>query len=86
MPWSADYFKYRVLGTMPLPFTFDDLMDRVDGVFDGEPPYEEIKDIILDLLGRSGAPPLLSQRFDHTIHDSTNEISGRKQIVFEPVL
>ena len=85
MPWSADYFKYRVLGTMPAPFSFEDLMSRVNGVFGEEPPYEEIKGIILDLLGQGGAPTLLRQRFDLTVDEATNEVGGRKEIVFEPV-
>jgi type I restriction enzyme S subunit len=84
MPWSADYFKYRVLGTMPARFSFDDLMERVNGVFSEEPPYEEIKDIILELLGQGGEPALLQQRFDLTIDQSTDEVAGSKQIVFEP--
>jgi type I restriction enzyme, S subunit len=84
MPWSADYFKYRVLGTMPAPFSFDDLMERVSGVFNEEPPYEEIKGIILGLLGQGGGPALLRQRFDLTVDEGTNEVTGRKQIVFEP--
>ncbi len=84
MPWSADYFKYRVLGTIPAPFSFDDLMNRVSGVFSEEPPYEEIKDIILNLLGQGDVPALLRQRFDLTVDEKTNEVTGRKQIVFEP--
>jgi type I restriction enzyme S subunit len=85
MPWSADYFKYRVLGTMPTPFSFDDLMQRVSGVFDEDPPfYEEIKNIILELLGQGGGPALLRQRFDLAINEDTNEVTGSKQIVFEP--
>ena len=84
MPWSEDYFKYRVLGTMPTPFSFDDLMNRVNGVFSEEPPYEQIKDIILELLGQGGGHALLRQRFDLTVDETTNEVKGRKQIVFEP--
>ena len=85
MPWSADYFKYRVLGTMSTPFSFDDLMQKASGFFDGEPHYEEIKDIMLELLGLGGAPALLRQRLDLTVDEATNEVGGRKQIVFEPV-
>jgi hypothetical protein len=84
MPWSSDYFKYRVLGTMPTPFSFEDLMQKVNGVFNEEPPYEEIKDIILELLGQSGHPALLCQRFDLTVDEATNEVRGRKQMFFEP--
>ena len=85
MPWSADYFKYRVLGTMPTPFSFDDLMQRARGYFEGEPHYEEIKDIMLELLGQGESPTILRQRFDLTINEGTNEIFGSKQIVFESV-
>ncbi len=83
-PWSAEYFKYRVLGTLPTPFTFDEVIQRVNGAFDEEPPYEEIKNIIFELLGQDGSPALLRQRFDLRINEKTNEISGRKEIVFEP--
>ena len=50
-------------------------MQKAESVFDEAPPYEEIKDMILDLLGQGGAPALLRQRFDSL---------GRKEIVFEP--
>lgn len=83
-PWSAEYFKYRVLGTLPTPFTFDEVMQRVNGAFDEEPPYEEIKNIIFELLCRDYGPARLRQRFDLQIDEKTNEISGRKEIVFEP--
>ena len=75
IPWSSDYFKYRILGTQPTPFSFGDVMQKAESVFDEAPPYEEIKDMILDLLGQGGAPALLRQRFDSL---------GRKEIVFEP--
>jgi hypothetical protein len=68
MPWSADYFRYRVLGTMPVPFNFDEVMQRVDGIFSEAPSYEEIKDTFLELLGQAGGPTLLKQRFDLRIH------------------
>jgi type I restriction enzyme S subunit len=85
MPWSADFFKYRVLGAMHPPFSFDDLMERVSGTFIEEPPYEEMKSIVMDLLGRGVEPALLRQRFDLTINENTGEVGGRKQIVFEPI-
>jgi len=53
IPWSADYFKYRILGVQPVPFSFGEVMQKADSVFD-EPSYEEIKDMILDMLGKGG--------------------------------
>jgi type I restriction enzyme S subunit len=85
MPWSADYFKYRVLGIMPTPFSFDDLMQRVSGVFSEEPPYEEIKDIILELLGQGGGAPLIRQRFGTSTIEETTKAHDYKQIVLEPI-
>ena len=85
MPWSPEYFKYRIVGTMPVPFSFGEIMTRANGTFNEEPPYDEIKDIILELLGKGGRPALLSQKFDLEINDNTNKVSGRKEIVFEPV-
>ncbi len=84
LKWSADYFKYRILGLQPPPFSFDDVMHKAASVFDELPPYEEIKDIILELLGQGGGRTLLSQSFDLHIDANTKEASGRKEIVFGP--
>lgn len=92
IPWSADYFKYRILATQPAPFSFADLMQKAENVFEEPPPYETIKDIIFDLVGQDEKPALLRQRFDLNEVKETDsdgrEISsftGRKEIVFEPV-
>jgi type I restriction enzyme S subunit len=82
--WSADYFKYRILGVQPVPFSFSDVMQKAESVFDEPPPYEEIKDMILGLLGQGNGRALLRQRFDLHIDVKTKEVSGRKEIVFEP--
>jgi type I restriction enzyme S subunit len=84
IPWSADYFKYRILGLQPTPFSFSDVMQRAESVFNEAPPYEQIKDMILELLRQDGGPARLSQRFDFHIDAKTKEASGRKEIVFEP--
>jgi type I restriction enzyme S subunit len=81
VPWSADYFKYRILASQSIPFSFNDVMQKADSVFD-DPPYEEIKDMIMDLLGKGGNPALLTQTFDLNIDATTKETSGRKEIVF----
>jgi type I restriction enzyme, S subunit len=83
IPWSADYFKYRILGAHNVPFSFGQLMQKAESVFD-ELPYEEIKDIILDLLGRGDKPAVLAQMFDLNIDATTKETSGRKEILFGP--
>jgi type I restriction enzyme S subunit len=79
--WSGDYFKYRILASQSIPFSFNEVMQKADSVFD-DPPYEEIKDIIMDLLGKGGNPALLTQTFDLNIDAATKETSGRKEIVF----
>jgi hypothetical protein len=79
--WSADYFKYRVFGALPLPFSFSDVMRKAESVFE-DPPYGEIKEIIFDLLGKGGCPAIISQKFDLNIDADTREASGRKEIVF----
>jgi type I restriction enzyme, S subunit len=84
IPWSSDYFKYRVLGTLPAPFSFDEVMQTAESVFDEPPPYEEIKDMFLGLLGQGGRRAILNQRFDLRIDANTKDVSGRKEIVFEP--
>jgi type I restriction enzyme S subunit len=83
IPWSGDYFKYRLLGVQSAPFTFAEVMQKADSVFDA-PPYEEIKDMILELLGQGGGPAILTQGFDLQIDENTKEASGRKEIVFGP--
>jgi type I restriction enzyme S subunit len=83
IPWSADYFRYRILGTQQTPFSFSEVMQRAESVFD-EPPYEEIKDMILELLGKGVGRAYLSQRFDIHVDAQSKEASGRKEIVFEP--
>jgi type I restriction enzyme, S subunit len=84
IPWSADYFKYRILGVQPTPFSFSDVMRKAESVFNEAPPYEEIKGMILEFLGQNGGPARLAQRFDLHIDAKTKEESGRKEIVFEP--
>jgi type I restriction enzyme S subunit len=81
--WSADYFKYRILGSQPSVFSFSEVMRKAESVFDESPPYEEIKDMILELLGYGESPALLRQRFDLHIDEETKVVSGRKEIVFE---
>ncbi len=83
IPWSADYFKYRILGAQPSPFSFDDIMQKAEYVFD-DPPYDEIKDMILELLGQGGTPAMLRQSFDLQIDEESKEVSGSKEIVFGP--
>jgi type I restriction enzyme S subunit len=82
IPWSADYFKYRILAVQPLPFSFEDVMQRATAVFD-EPPYKEMKEIVFDLLGKGGSPALLRQFFDLSA-EGAEEGGGRKEIVFGP--
>ncbi len=83
IPWSADYFKYRILAAHPTPFSFGEVMQKVESIFD-EPPYEQIKDMIFDLLGKDDGPAILNQSFDLQINENTKETSGRKEIVFGP--
>lgn len=85
IPWSLDYFKYRILAAQPAPFSFEDLREKAEAVFEYPLPYETIRDLIFDLLGQDGKPALLRQRFDLITNEETNEVSGRKQMVFEPV-
>ena len=80
IPWSADYFKYRILGVQPGPFVFEDVMQRAATVFE-EAPYEEIKYILFDLLGKGGSPALLRQSFE-LVADGSDQGEGRKGIVF----
>jgi type I restriction enzyme S subunit len=83
IPWSADYFKYRILGERSAPFTFGEVMQKAESVFDELPPYEEIKDMILELLGQGGGPAVLRQRFEQ-VDEKSKEVSGSKEIVFGP--
>jgi type I restriction enzyme S subunit len=83
IPWSPEYFKYRILGTQSTPFSFSEVMQTVESIFD-EAPYEEIKDMIFGLLGQDGGTAILSQSFDLHIDDETKDVSGRKEIVFGP--
>ncbi|WP_200272285.1 restriction endonuclease subunit S [Luteolibacter pohnpeiensis] len=85
IPWSLDYFKFRILAVQPRPFSFSDLMQKAEAVFEEPPPYETIRDLIFDLLGQDGKPAFLRQRFDLQTDEESSEITGRKEIVFEPV-
>jgi type I restriction enzyme S subunit len=92
IPWSVDYFKYRIVASEPAPFSFANLMRMAETVFDEAPPYEEIKDMIFDLLGQDGQPALLRQRFDlnevkekDSAGNEVTSFEGRKEIVFEPM-
>lgn len=85
IPWSLDYFKYRILAAQPAPFSFEDLREKAVLVFEDPLPYEAIRDLIFDLLGQDGKPALLRQRFDLQTNDEINEVTGRKEMVFEPV-
>jgi type I restriction enzyme S subunit len=92
IPWSADYFKYRILAALPAPFSFADLMQKAETIFEESPPYETIRDMIFDLLGQDGKRAILRQRFDQREVKEHNpegkEITsfvGRREIVFEPV-
>jgi type I restriction enzyme S subunit len=82
--WSPDYFKYRILGTQTAPFGFGELMQKAESVFDEPPPYEEIKDMFLDLLGHGGDHAFLRQSFDLHVDAESKKVSGRKEMVFEP--
>ena len=84
IPWSADYFRYRILAAQSAPFSFADLMQKAEAIFEEPPPYETIRDLIFDLLGQDGKPAYLRQRFDLQTNEATNEVTGRKEIVFEP--
>lgn len=77
--WSEDYFKYRILGRQPVPFSFGDVMQKAELVFE-EPPYGQIKDMILNLLGQGGGSPILTQHFD----EGTEEEPGRREILLQP--
>jgi type I restriction enzyme S subunit len=82
--WSADYFKYRIVGVQPTPFSFGDVVQKAQSIFEESLPYEEIKAMFLELLGQGGGQPVLSQRFDLHIDKETKDGSGRREIVFEP--
>jgi hypothetical protein len=62
------------LGSQPAPFSFGEIMQRAAAIFEEPPPYEEIKDMILFLLGRNEKGALLEQRFDEE----------RKELVLQP--
>ncbi len=76
--WSADYFKHRILGTQRVPFSFYDVMQKAEAVFD-ETPYNEIRDMILNLLGQDGSSPILTQQFGEGSADEP----GRREILFQ---
>ncbi|WP_175951445.1 restriction endonuclease subunit S [Burkholderia sp. BCC0405] len=83
IPWSDDYFRYRVLGRHEIPFSFGDLLKRAKNIFDEPPPYEVIRKLISDLLGQNDQAPVLVQRFDYQIDKDTKEAFGRREIVFD---
>ncbi|NIE61262.1 MULTISPECIES: restriction endonuclease subunit S [unclassified Burkholderia] len=83
IPWSYDYFRYRILGCRETPFSFGDLLKHAKNVFDEPPPYEVIRELISDLLGQNGEAPVLVQRFDYQVDNDTEEAFGRREIVFD---
>ena len=38
---SGDYFRYRILELQPTPFSFSDVMQKAESVFNEAPPYEQ---------------------------------------------
>lgn len=74
--WSADYFKYRILGAQYTFFTFNDIMQTAESIFDEPPPYEEIKTMILNLISLGENSFNITQTFDE----------GRKEIVLKTTL
>lgn len=62
--WSAEYFKYRILGAQITSFTFNEVMKKAESVFDEPPPYEEIKDMILNLVSCGEGSFHITQTFD----------------------
>ncbi|WP_175745438.1 type I restriction endonuclease [Burkholderia ambifaria] len=83
IPWSDNYFRYRVLGRHETPFSFGDILKRAKNVFDEPPPYEAIRKLISNLLGQNDQTPVLVQRFDYQIDENTKEAFGRREIVFD---
>jgi type I restriction enzyme, S subunit len=82
IPWSTDYLRYRIVSSLKPLFTFEDVMTRATDVFE-ELRYEEIRDLVFELLGDSEQPPALRQRFDLTVDKDTNQTTGSRRMVFE---
>jgi len=70
IPWSEDFFKYRILGqTLAPPFNFNDIWEAVTYVME-DASYETVQSKILDYLKQG----ILRQAFDE----------NRKEMVFVP--
>jgi len=74
--WSADYFKYRILGAQCTVYTFSEIMQKAESIFDEPPPYEEIKSMILNLISFGESNFRITQTFDE----------GRKEVVLKNTL
>jgi type I restriction enzyme S subunit len=70
LPWSEDYFKYRILSQiLKPPFSFDDIWNVADLDFE-KLSYDTVKEKVFEYV----ATGILQQKFDET----------RKEIVFYP--
>ena len=76
IPWSADYFKYRLLGQQASPVSFADLLNKTAAIFVEQPPYEEIRRMIFELLEPGKGEPLLVQNFDDTRSEIVLELAS----------
>lgn len=60
LPWSADYFQYRILGrALPAPYCFTNIWDAVQQRMP-DADYEVVKDLVFEYI----ADGRLRQRFD----------------------
>jgi hypothetical protein len=73
IPWSPDYFKYRLLAKQTAEIVITDLMSEADSIFT-EPNYDAIRDILFDYLDPAHDNPVLAQTFDQK----------RKEIILQP--
>lgn len=73
IPWSSDYFKFRLLAKQSEEVSITDLMTKAENVFT-ETNYNAIRDILFDYLDPSQGKPVLIQTFDER----------RKEIILQP--
>ncbi|GHC56133.1 hypothetical protein GCM10007100_23790 [Roseibacillus persicicus] len=73
IPWSPDYFKFRLLAKQTEEISITNLMSQAESIFT-EPNYDAIRDILFDCLDPAQGAPFLTQTFDE----------NRKEIILQP--
>ena len=82
--WSSAYLRYRIINRLQSTFTFDEVMTKVQEVFK-DSKYDDVRNVVFDLLDDTKGIPVLKQRFDCHFNETSSKYSGRQKMVFSKI-